>query len=411
MTAPIIAAVQARRYRVFSRLRKLQMRAGSSKKCNRPIKPGHPLAIVLLSAGTMKAAGPHPRGNQIDFMRWRRECLVSASLPFVRRFAMDLRHRGIEGGRLVAAVSGGPDSVALACALAECWEGPWTIAHLNHQLRGAESDFDEQFVRELQARLKASGASVDLICDRLGIAQLAHTAKANLEATARRARYRWLAEAAQSMQAHWVATGHTADDQAETVLHRLMRGAGLRGLRGIADRRPLAPGLELVRPLLGTTRALVLDYLQARQQPFRQDSSNLDLRHTRNRIRHQLLPLLKEGYNPGIVTTLSHLAKQAAEANALLTHQATALLAQIERPRAGTIIVLDRQGLLAVPGYLVREVFRLIWERERWPGGRMGFDAWDRLAQLAGQSDGGLDFPSGIRVSCGERVVRIERTP
>src|SRR5207244_5164116 len=108
----------------------------------------------------------------------------------------------------------------------------------------------------------------------------------SLEATARRLRYAWLADVAAEVGAGWVATGHTADDQAETVLHRLLRGTGLQGLRGIAPRRELAPGVGLVRPLLRTTRAEVIAYLQELDQPFRLDSTNSDLSRMRNRIRH-----------------------------------------------------------------------------------------------------------------------------
>ena len=130
---------------------------------------------------------------------------------------------------------------------------------------------------------------------------------------ARRLRYDWLTRVAGEAGAGWVATGHTANDQAETVLHRLLRGAGLRGLRGIAARRPLAAGVGLVRPLLDATRDEVMAYLEAIGQAYRQDSSNLDPALTRNRIRHQLLPRLAAEYNPQIVAVLGRLAGQAEE--------------------------------------------------------------------------------------------------
>src|SRR5207253_9701726 len=131
-----------------------------------------------------------------------------------------------------------------------------------------------------------------LRCDRIDVRSTAGTD--NLEATARRVRYDWLSGVARVTGCSWVATGHTADDQAETVLHRLLRGTGLQGLRGIASRRPLAEGVEVVRPLLDVTRTEVLTFLQAEHQPARQERSNADLRFTRNRIRHGLLPHLAE---------------------------------------------------------------------------------------------------------------------
>ena len=110
----------------------------------------------------------------------------------------------------------------------------------------------------------------------------------------------WLAEVARKSGARWIATGHTANDQAETILHRLLRGAGLKGLRGIAEQRPLAEGVNLIRPMLGVTRTEVVNYLQVKGQAFRQDSSNFDRRLTRNRIRHELLPLLRKKYQPAL---------------------------------------------------------------------------------------------------------------
>src|SRR5262249_25956730 len=161
-----------------------------------------------------------------------------------------------------------------------------------------DSDNDEVFVAALCTRLVAEGATLDCRSNRIDVASLARERGANLESVAREARYGWLAEVAREAGAGWVATGHTADDQAETVLHRLRRGTGLRGLCGIPVRRPLAPGIEVVRPLLRVTRAQVLNYLRALGQDFREDRSNSDPRFTRNRIRHELLPLLAEHYNP-----------------------------------------------------------------------------------------------------------------
>src|SRR5690606_24443286 len=126
----------------------------------------------------------------------------------------------------------------------------------------------------------------------------------NLEQVAREERYAWLARVAAEEGAGWVATGHTADDQAETVLHRLLRGTGLRGLRGIAARRELRPGIWLLRPLLHLGRADVLAYLGALGQDYRRDSSNLDPRFTRNRIRSELLPLLRT-FNPDVTRALA----------------------------------------------------------------------------------------------------------
>jgi tRNA(Ile)-lysidine synthase len=315
------------------------------------------------------------------------------------------------GAGLVVAVSGGPDSVALARAALAARESPTplVLAHLNHRLRGAESDADEDFVAGLHAALSAAAPNVHLARERMDVAARAREAGENLEAVARRLRYRWLAEVARSHGLSRVATGHTADDQAETVLHRLLRGTGLQGLRGIAARRELETGVELVRPLLRATRADVLAYLGALGQPYRHDSSNDRLDRTRNRIRHELLPHLAEHYNPGVVALLGRLAEQADEAWREERDAAAELLRRAELPRAGALLVFDRAALAAAPRRLVRAALRLAWEREGWPVGGMGYEDWQRLADLIQAGDRAADLPGRVRARCRGRVLQLGR--
>src|SRR5206468_2111324 len=159
----------------------------------------------------------------------------------------------------------------------------------NHGLRGAASDADEEFVRELVGRPAATSR---LSFKLRRVAAEEQREAGNLEARGRRLRYDWLANLAEACGIPWVATGHTADDQAETVLFRLLRGTGLDGLRGIASCRILTTNVSVIRPLLSVTRVGVLDYLAGVGQDYRTDESNADRRFTRNRIRHELLPLL-----------------------------------------------------------------------------------------------------------------------
>ncbi|HXG11648.1 MAG TPA: tRNA lysidine(34) synthetase TilS [Gemmataceae bacterium] len=340
-----------------------------------------------------------------------REFTVKVVSPLVRKVGRWLHRHGVSPEGMVVAVSGGPDSVALLRALVALRPNdarvPLVVAHLNHRLRGEESDGDEAFVRRLCDSLLSIGTGLELRCERIDMAARAAAAGANLEATARQVRYEWLAQVAHATGSRWVATGHTADDQAETVLHRLLRGTGLRGLRGIAARRGLAPGVELVRPLLQVSRAEVLAYLESEGQAYRQDSSNLDRRHTRNRIRHELLPLLARDYNPAIVTVLGRLAEQADEIYREQEARARALLAEAELPRAGRLLVFDRRRLADAPRHLVREVFRLVWEREGWPTGAMTFAHWDRAAAVAQGEMPAVELPDGLHVWCRERVVQV----
>ncbi len=294
----------------------------------------------------------------------------------------------------VVGVSGGADSVALLRALHSCGV-PLTVAHVNHRLRGADSDADESFVRALCE-------SLGVECRVLSADVAALAAGGNLEATARRVRYAFFAEVAAEVGAAWVSTAHTADDQAETVLHRIARGTGLQGLRGIAAERN-----GVVRPLLAVTRADVLAHLAAINQPFREDASNADPRFTRNRIRHELLPLLRT-FNPDVVSALAHLAEHASEAHEVLTAAAADLLAKAERPRAPNAVILDAAAL-GSSRPLIRTALRLIWEREGWPLDDMTFDAWERAVAVACRESGAWDFPGGVSMRHAGRVVQIVR--
>jgi tRNA(Ile)-lysidine synthase len=333
---------------------------------------------------------------------------------------------GNESG--VVAVSGGADSVALLRTLQACCTGKLTVAHVNHRLRGHESEGDEAFVREL-----ATALGLDYRVKSVDVAALG----GNLESTARRMRYEFFAEVAKEAGAKWIATGHTADDQAETVLHRILRGTGIQGLRGIAPRSQrseirdqssekkgeqtnssltsdLCPLIssecpltspQIIRPLLTLTRADVLAHLAELTQPFREDSSNTDPRFTRNRIRHELLPLLRT-FNPDVVTALVRLAEHAADAHEIMTEKAAEVLARAERPRVGSTVILDTTSLGSSPA-VIRIVLRLVWEREGWPMEQMDADAWDHACEVARREVAAWDFPDGVTMRHAGRVVQI----
>jgi tRNA(Ile)-lysidine synthase len=338
---------------------------------------------------------------------------VKAAHPLVAEVGKLLSQLRAKTRPMVVAVSGGPDSVALLRALVALQtrtSPPLVLAHLNHQLRGQESDADESFVRTLHGNLLGEGAwSLELRCERLDVAARARAEGANLEASARQARYDWLTAIARETHAAWVATGHTADDQAETVLHHLLRGTGLNGLRGIALQRGLVPGIDVIRPLLRVTRAQVLDFLSATGQRYCKDQSNSNCEYTRNRLRHELLPHLAEHYNPAVRTILTRLAEQTEEVYAELEERARTLLKAAERPRAGALVVLDRATLEQAPGHLVREGLRLIWDREGWPRTNMGYAHWSRLLALITGKARALELPGGVCAQRRERVLQLGR--
>jgi tRNA(Ile)-lysidine synthase len=317
----------------------------------------------------------------------------------VRAVELGLSGCGATG---VVAISGGPDSVALAAAcrslLASGRITRLHLAHVNHGLRGAESDEDERFVREL-----AGSWSLPLVVARREIAG------SGIEEAARDARYEWLTATAREVSAEWIATGHTADDQAETVLHRLVRGTGLSGLSGIAPVRMLSEWVALVRPLLDVKRSDLLAFLAAEGISYRVDSSNADVRFTRNRIRHELLPTLARDFNPAIVDILGRLAKQAAEWQETISRRAKELLAEVERQRADHIVVLSWKPLATMSPMWVREIVRTVWRREEWPEGAMTFEDWECVSDIIKCDAKPRDFPDGVRIRLTQYVVQLWR--
>ena len=279
---------------------------------------------------------------------------------------------------------GGPDSVALLRALHAL--SPSTrivLGHFDHRLRGAESAADRQFVIELA---KSFNLPLELGA---GEPQQIAAGKDGLESEARAQRYTFLRNAAERLGARYVATGHTADDQIETVLHRILRGTGIAGLAGMPRVRALSPAVTLVRPILGCRRAEVLAYLEFLGQPFRLDSSNHEFGFTRNRLRHDLLPRMKRDYNPGVGDALLRLSQLAGESQAII-HLAVEALAEravvVDLPPgagdANPTIQINCRVLSDQPRHLVRELLLHVWRRQNWAEQSMGMVEWDRLANL-----------------------------
>ncbi len=223
--------------------------------------------------------------------------------PLFRRFRDHVRREGLfaPGERLLLAVSGGPDSVALLFllrALAPELGLSLAVAHLDHGLRGKDSVADARWVEALAARLGLPCA--------VGAAR-GRKRGGSVEAAAREARYGFLVRTAARMGIRKIVLGHQADDLAETVLMRLLRGCGPEGLIGM---RPVSArsGRLLVRPLLPFRRRELLDFLRFRSIPYRRDATNRDTRFLRNRVRRVLLPYLERRYNPRLGEILAHLS-------------------------------------------------------------------------------------------------------
>jgi tRNA(Ile)-lysidine synthase len=223
------------------------------------------------------------------------------------------------GDRVGVAVSGGADSVALLRILLELGTElgvVLSVVHLNHGLRAEESDADEQFVHALSAHY-----DLPFFSQRRDVKAYASEKKLSIETAAREVRYQYFEELLRKDEFNKLATAHTLDDQAETVLLKLARGAGTRGLAGIYPkvaveysqkaRESRASELAIVRPLLTSQRSDLEQYLAQMQQPWREDSTNAELHHTRNRIRHEVLPRLCADVNPQVRRTLAEVAEIA----------------------------------------------------------------------------------------------------
>ncbi len=300
-----------------------------------------------------------------------------------------------ETGPLLVGVSGGPDSVALLQFLVEhrartrLPAGGLHVAHVNHGLRGAESDADAAFVRESAGALGLpfSGASVD-----------PGTAPGRSpEERARTLRYRALAAMAAAAGASRLAVAHTADDQAETILFRLVRGAGLRGLSGMRPHGRVH-GLEVVRPLLATTREQVLDYLRRRGIAFRLDLTNESLDMSRNFLRHEILPRLRDRLNPAVRDALLRSGALVAEADAYLEARARRALPRVLRAREPGKIALDAPSLLLYPKVLQKYVFRCALRELNGEVLDLSASHIEALLTLLRSSTGSsADIPGGVR--------------
>ena len=286
----------------------------------------------------------------------------------LRRLETGLRMSGYEpGNRIVVALSGGPDSTALTLGLSELLTDRTTIAaaHFNHRARGEESDADEEFVRDL--------------CERFGIPlSVGHAVEPSdgiSENAARVLRYRFLQQAAVELDAPFVSVAHTADDQAETVLQRITRGTGVHGLAAMPYSRPIAEhsSISLIRPMLSITRAEVTDFLNDRGITPRHDSSNDDDRYARNRIRHHVLPALKE-INPAVVQAITRLARIAREHNAFIDAEFRIVAQQLDLP--------NLNGIQDLPTPLAARLLEKVHAEVAEPGSQIEMNHIDAVLQL-----------------------------
>ncbi|MDX1964903.1 MAG: tRNA lysidine(34) synthetase TilS [Pirellulales bacterium] len=285
--------------------------------------------------------------------------------------------------RTLVAVSGGADSVALLrllLASGHSRQKLW-VGHFDHKLR-PESAEDAQFVKSLAATLE-----VPFEWGQDNVREAAIMAGDGVEAAARQARYGWLRGTAERLGARYVLTGHTADDQAETILHRLLRGTGWRGLAGIRRVRDLGPAVSLVRPLLEFRHADLTEYLQSIPQTWREDATNQERQFMRNRIRLDLLPQLAEVYNPEISQLLHQLGTACQGLEEIVDQELARVYARVVSCQApGSRYLVDAatilgNGTATENQFLLQECLARLWRMAEWPRQEMTSRHYQELAE------------------------------
>jgi len=315
------------------------------------------------------------------------------------------------GDRVVAGVSGGPDSLTLLHVLVAIIPDPpgrLAVGYLDHGLRGEAGAEEAAFVGELARRW-----GLKFFTDRVDTQAYRRARGLSAEAAARELRYRFLGEAARAFGAGKVAVGHTASDQVETVLLNIIRGTGLAGLRGMRPQAPYPlpefPDLCLIRPLLGVSREETLAACRALGLEPREDPLNVDRRYLRNRVRLDILPLLRQ-INPGVERAVLRLAEAAAADLSLIEAQAEAVLKEALVSRTPDEVVLRRDVVNARPRALRAHVFRLALLGLGTPEPPLTAYHLERLVRLAeGRVGGRLDLPAGLKAQVGYDFIRIGR--
>jgi len=323
---------------------------------------------------------------------------------FLGALAAGLPKHGFPSSATVVAVSGGADSVALLlglCSLAEreAASGRLLVAHARHDLRGAAAEEDATFVAQL-----AAGRGIECVVRDLQVRDPGTVRGEGIEGRARRLRRAFFTDIARERGARCVVLAHTADDQAETILHRSLRGTGLAGLAGMTTARHLSDGVSILRPLLAVPRRMVREYLQACGQPWREDATNTDVRFARNFLRHEILPRCESGPYPAATTSLVRLGSQAAVVAGALRSAAEHLLETHSHRHADGTTVLQTRSLAGLDRHLIAEIFVALWHREAWPQRDMTARHYSQLAAMAvssadaaGAAPPAIDLPGGIR--------------
>jgi tRNA(Ile)-lysidine synthase len=326
---------------------------------------------------------------------------IKMLLEFEKKVAGFIKANGLFGSadKVLLAVSGGADSTALlyaVCAIKaeNILSGDILCAHINHQLRGAESNGDEAFVVA-----QADKLNLPVITRRLDVRGFARENKLSVETAARKLRIEGLLDIAKANNCKRVATAHQKDDNAETIIQRLARGTGFRGLGGIWPLRDFAGGISFARPLLCVRRDEIIEYLNKRNLKWREDHTNVDCTYRRNYIRHRLLPVLQQQCTDSVVEQLFEMSQSALRFYNLICSSVEKAWPELVNCTADNV-TLDLGGFLAQSLVVKVEIVRRSLAHLGSGEGDLTHQHYEKVLQLAQQKASGrkIELPDGFIV-------------
>ncbi len=310
---------------------------------------------------------------------------------------------------VLAGVSGGPDSMGLILFLMEIrkkYSLNLGIAHINHCLRGKESDRDEKFVRNF-----ASRTGLPFFSTAMDVKSMAKKNKLSIEEAARNVRYSFYKEICEKHNFSKTALAHNSDDNAELVLMNLLRGSGPKGLSGI----PIKRNELIIRPLIDFSKKEILNYLQLKNQDYVIDSSNNDLYFLRNRIRHSLIPFLEKEYNPSITDSLNRLSHIIRDEDQWMGNEVSPVFEKALIKHEKNEIQLDYYVLSGLHRAVLRRIIRMSIKKVKGNLKRITLKHIDAAMDIiaSDQSEKSLDFPDRIRIyrQKGKILFKKEATP
>ncbi|MEN6337053.1 MAG: tRNA lysidine(34) synthetase TilS [Phycisphaerales bacterium] len=331
--------------------------------------------------------------------------LENKTLEFIRR-------NGIfaDAGGILVAVSGGADSIALLHVLRTLQtqgrlSSTLVCGHVNHQLRGEAGDADERFVVE-----QAKAMALPAVTRTVDVRSHAQTHRLSIETAARQLRLAALEQIARERGCSWIATGHQKNDNAETIIHRLLRGTGFRGLAGIRPIRRIAEDLSLARPLLCATRDEILRYLDEHNLSWREDLTNVDTAYARNYIRHRLLPSLRQESRTSLVEDLSLLGESAGRLHDRVHREAKQAWAKTVETGSDEVRI-EASRLFSLPEPVAIELIRQMLVHLGCGERDLTERHYRAVLQLAreGAAGQGLSLPGGFEARCDRRQITFRR--